>query len=194
MAEERFELGGVALVAVRNQGVLAAQTEASLPPLRAQHAQASHTWRSSWAIRPRRPMSRRSRLRRPATPGGASASAAVRTRPATAGHPRERGPAAQGERQRRRRNRRSVPKVRHLRRILVKSAQHRGCSGQRHQYLEHRHQPAPALASRRRAAGAEAGGRGRIRAGAGGVPQHGASWPPERRRRAPCPRSRMPRR
>jgi NodT family efflux transporter outer membrane factor (OMF) lipoprotein len=42
VAERRYELGGVALVSVRNQGVLAAQTEASLPPLRAQHAQASH--------------------------------------------------------------------------------------------------------------------------------------------------------
>ena len=32
----------MALVAVRNQGVLVAQTEAGLPPLRAQYAQASH--------------------------------------------------------------------------------------------------------------------------------------------------------
>ena len=42
IAEKRYELGGVALVAVRNQGVLVAQTEASLPPLRAQQARASH--------------------------------------------------------------------------------------------------------------------------------------------------------
>ena len=42
IAERRFELGGVALVAVRNQGVLVAQTEAGLPPLRAQYAQATH--------------------------------------------------------------------------------------------------------------------------------------------------------
>lgn len=42
IAEKRYELGAVALVAVRNQGVLVAQTEASLPPLRAQQARASH--------------------------------------------------------------------------------------------------------------------------------------------------------
>lgn len=42
IAERRYELGGVALVAVRNQGALVAQTEAALPPLRAQHAQATH--------------------------------------------------------------------------------------------------------------------------------------------------------
>jgi len=42
VAERRYELGGVSLVSVRNQGVLAAQTEATLPPLRAQYAQASH--------------------------------------------------------------------------------------------------------------------------------------------------------
>lgn len=42
IAQKRYELGGVALVAVRNQGVLVAQTEASLPPLRAQQARASH--------------------------------------------------------------------------------------------------------------------------------------------------------
>jgi len=32
IAERRYELGGVALVAVRNQGILAAETESSLPP------------------------------------------------------------------------------------------------------------------------------------------------------------------
>ncbi len=42
ITEKRYELGGVALVAVRNQGVLVAQTEASLPPLRSQHARATH--------------------------------------------------------------------------------------------------------------------------------------------------------
>ena len=42
IAEKRLELGGVSLVSVRNQGVLVAQTESTLPPLRAQHAQASH--------------------------------------------------------------------------------------------------------------------------------------------------------
>ena len=42
IAERRYELGGVALVAVRNQGTLVAQTEAALPPLRAAHAQAGH--------------------------------------------------------------------------------------------------------------------------------------------------------
>ena len=38
IAEERFRLGGVAWLAVRNQGTLVAQTEAGLPPLRAQDA------------------------------------------------------------------------------------------------------------------------------------------------------------
>jgi NodT family efflux transporter outer membrane factor (OMF) lipoprotein len=42
IAQRRYELGGVALVAVRNQGALVAQTEATLPPLRAAHAQAGH--------------------------------------------------------------------------------------------------------------------------------------------------------
>ncbi|HKU46194.1 MAG TPA: efflux transporter outer membrane subunit, partial [Burkholderiales bacterium] len=42
IAERRYELGGVALVAVRNHGTLVAQTEAALPPLRAAHAQAGH--------------------------------------------------------------------------------------------------------------------------------------------------------
>jgi NodT family efflux transporter outer membrane factor (OMF) lipoprotein len=42
IAERRYELGGVALVAVRNQGTLVAQTEATLPPLRAAHAQMGH--------------------------------------------------------------------------------------------------------------------------------------------------------
>lgn len=42
IAERRYELGGVALVAVRNQGILAAETESSLPPLRARYAQAGH--------------------------------------------------------------------------------------------------------------------------------------------------------
>src|SRR4029434_1308343 len=42
IAEKRLELGGVSLVSVRNQGVLVAQTESTLPPLRAQHAQATH--------------------------------------------------------------------------------------------------------------------------------------------------------
>jgi len=42
IAEKRYDLGGVALVAVRNQGALVAQTAATLPPLRAQYAQASH--------------------------------------------------------------------------------------------------------------------------------------------------------
>lgn len=42
IVSKRYELGGVALLAVRNQEVLVAQTEASLPPLRSQNARATH--------------------------------------------------------------------------------------------------------------------------------------------------------
>ena len=42
ITEERFRQGGVAWLAVQNQGVLVAQTEAGLPALRAQAAQAGH--------------------------------------------------------------------------------------------------------------------------------------------------------
>jgi NodT family efflux transporter outer membrane factor (OMF) lipoprotein len=42
IAEERFRQGAVAWLAVQNQGVLVAQTEAALPALRAQVAQAGH--------------------------------------------------------------------------------------------------------------------------------------------------------
>ena len=60
---------------------------------------------------------------RPAPAGAIAAAAALRARPPAARHPGERGVAAQGERQRGRGHRRSVPEIRHLRRILVESAQ-----------------------------------------------------------------------
>lgn len=42
ITEERFRQGGVAWLAVQNQGLLVAQTESGLPALRAQAAQAGH--------------------------------------------------------------------------------------------------------------------------------------------------------
>lgn len=42
IVEERYAAGGVAWLDVQNQRALAAQTEAALPPLRAQRAQAGH--------------------------------------------------------------------------------------------------------------------------------------------------------
>jgi hypothetical protein len=128
IAEKRYDLGGVALVAVRNQGALVAQTAATLPPLRAQYAQASHFLAVLMGDPPAAATFRRSRWRpcgfrtrfRCASRLNSCASARISRRARR---------CSQSERQRRGSNRRSVPKIRHLRWIFVKSAQHRDVLG-----------------------------------------------------------------
>ena len=123
--------------------------------------------RCYWASRPRRTEIPPVRLAELAPAGGAAAAHAVRARPAAPRHPRERSAAAQGERERGRRDRGPISEARHLRWVLVEPAQLSAIvlgSGINVWSIGiNLLQP---LLPRRRAAGAQAGGRGGLRAGA----------------------------